>query len=98
MLLDDLDTSVLGHYIKRWTDKFPLTGEVKKGTIPLLFTKFYITSNYTPEDLWKDDPMMAAAVRRRCMMIHVYEGDDGIYSQDEDGTIIKVRELDRHQG
>lgn len=59
VLLDDLDTNVLGHYIKRWTDKFPLTGEVKKGTIPLLFTRFFITSNYTPEELWKDDLIMA---------------------------------------
>lgn len=93
VLLDDLDTHVLGHYIKKWTDKFPIKGEVKRGTIPLMFDKFFITSNYTPEELWKDDLIMAQAVRRRCMMFHVYEADEGIFIEDGDGVKDKIRDL-----
>lgn len=36
----------------------------------LVHEDFVITSNYTPEELWPNDPMMAAAVRRRCQFHH----------------------------
>ena len=71
VILDDLDTHVLGHLVKIWTDRFPITNaEIKQSTIVLFHEDFVITSNYTPEELWKDDPMMAAAIRRRCQFHH----------------------------
>lgn len=69
IILDDLDSEVLGHYIKIWTDEYPFSGETKFGHVQLIHHIFYITSNYSPEDLFKDK-IMAAAVRRRCHVIH----------------------------
>lgn len=65
VILDDLDTPVLGHYLKIWADKWKSYGEVKGGQVALRYTKFIVTSNYTPEELFKEDPVMAAAIRRR---------------------------------
>jgi len=72
-LLEDLDTDVLGHYIKIWADRYACTGEVKGGTVPLQFKTFVITSNYTPEQLFAKDPTMAAAVRRRFTFTHLID-------------------------
>lgn len=71
ILLDDLDTGVLGHYLKRWMDKWPCYGEIKGGTVALRHNLFVVTSNYTPEMLWPEDPAMAAAVSRRCIFKHM---------------------------
>lgn len=49
VILDDLDTNALGHYLKIWGDRYPCTGEVKGGQVTLVHRKIIITSNYTPE-------------------------------------------------
>lgn len=65
ILLDDFDCAVLGHYIKRWADKWPVSGEVKGSTIALAYKRFIITSNYLPSDLWSEDDAMRKAIERR---------------------------------
>jgi len=65
IILDDLDTSTLGHYIKIWADKWSCSGEVKGGKVHLRHSRFIITSNYHPDKLWADDPIMAQAISRR---------------------------------
>lgn len=67
VLLDDFDKQgvCLGHHLKIWLDKYPIRGEIKHGTVALVYTKFIITSNYQPEDLW-DDHVLCQAIRRRC--------------------------------
>ena len=70
VILDDLDTATLGHYLKIWTDKYATSGETKGGTINLQYKTLVITSNYTPDQLWPDDPIMAQAIKRRCLMNH----------------------------
>lgn len=71
VLLDDLDTGALGHYLKIWCDKYACTGEVKGGSVKLQHHYFIITSNYTPAYLWPDDMQMQQAITRRCKMIHM---------------------------
>lgn len=68
ILLDDFDTSVLGHYLKIWSDKWECSGEIKGGTVNLKHTKFIITSNYLLSELWKDDEPMRRAIERRFEM------------------------------
>jgi len=65
ILIDDLDTGVLGHHLKRWADKYGCTGETKGGTVPLQHKYFVITSNYPPAHFWPDDDVMCAAIERR---------------------------------
>lgn len=70
VLLDDLDTETLGHYLKIWADKWACTGEVKGGTVALRYKKFIVTSNYPPEHFWPADEQMQKAVRRRFKITH----------------------------
>lgn len=57
VLLDDFDHmgTGLSHLIKIWADKWAATGEVKGSQVNLRHTKFYITSQYTIEELWPGD-------------------------------------------
>lgn len=68
VLLDDIDTNCLHHYLKIWTDKYACSGEVKGGTVPLLYKYFFITSNYTIEDLFSSVPMSIEPIKRRCQV------------------------------
>lgn len=70
ILLDDLDTNVLGHYLKIWADRYACTGETKGGTINLQHDTIIITSNYSIDNLFKDDEEMARAIRRRFTVTH----------------------------
>jgi len=70
ILLDDMDTNVLGHHLKIWSDKWACTGETKGGTIPLRHKLFVVTSNYSIETLYPDDMVMQEAIARRFHVIH----------------------------
>lgn len=72
VLLDDLDTSVLGHYLKIWADKWSCTGETKGGTVQLQHKIFVVTSNYSIEELF-EDLNMREAIARRFKVIHKTE-------------------------
>lgn len=50
-------------------DQYKKFGEIKGGTVPLMYTKFIVTSNYTIEELWKDEPKMIEPIKRRCEVI-----------------------------
>jgi len=65
ILLDDMDSNVLGHYLKIWADRYSCTGETKGGTINLQHDKFIVTSNYRIQELWADDKEMQNAILRR---------------------------------
>lgn len=80
VILDDLDTDVLGHYLKIWADKYACTGETKGGTIHLRHKTFIVTSNYSPSELFKDDQMREAIERR----FDVYHKKERAYTWDFD--------------
>lgn len=69
--MDDLDSDTLGHYLKIWLDKYPKTGEVKFGTIPLNYKTFIVTSNYSIEELFANNEKMIEPIRRRCRVEHM---------------------------
>lgn len=55
MLLDDLDFeggNKLGHYLKRWSDKWQCQAECKGATLQLKHEWFVITSNYSISDIF----------------------------------------------
>lgn len=72
VIVDDLDKNhkVLGHHIKRWCDKFSFPAEKKGTTISIRPKRVIITSNYTPEEIFEDNSL-AAAIVRRCEIIKI---------------------------
>lgn len=72
ILLDDLDTDALGHHLKIWMDKWACSAETKFGKVNLRHKQFVVTSNYSPEELFKC-PIMAQAIRRRCAVYKKFE-------------------------
>lgn len=71
ILLDDLDTNTLGHYLKIWADKYACSGEIKGGTVKLRHKRFIITSNYSIKELFHDDVTMTSAIERRFKQVHM---------------------------
>jgi len=67
VILEDFDHggACLGHYLKLWADRYPVSGETKGGKVSLAYDKFIITTNYCIEDIWPDDKQMQAAIKRR---------------------------------
>ena len=42
-------------YVKIWADPYKFVGETKGGSITPCYTKLFITSNYTIDELYKED-------------------------------------------
>lgn len=74
VLIDDFDKQgiCLAHYLKIWADRYACNGEIKGAHVPLVHHKFYVTSNYSIDDLFpKDqDPQLNHAIHRRFKTIH----------------------------
>lgn len=75
VLLDDYDTHMLGHFLKRWADGYPYAPEVKGGSTQARYKKFIITSNYEPSFFWQE-PLLLEAITRRFKIIHKIKGQD----------------------
>lgn len=65
------------NHLLRWFDRYRCLVENKGGMIPLYAVNFIVTSNFTPEECFKDDdggphPQMAA-LRRRIKVTHMHE-------------------------
>lgn len=72
VLLDDFDKthSNLGHYVKTWADKYAFQAEVKGGSMEAIRPeRVYITSNYTPAEIWEEDPVLVAAIEDRFTVV-----------------------------
>lgn len=74
IILDDLDPShkCLAHHIKRWADHKPFTCDYKGSMAKVRPQAVYITSQFTIEQIWKDDPEAVEALNRRFTVKHVY--------------------------
>lgn len=68
MVIDDLDSNALGHYLKIWADHYPFMAEYKGGSRLIRPDTIIVTSNYHPDELWTDDKEMATAVKRRFVL------------------------------
>ncbi len=87
VIMDDLGREAgqrLGYHIKRWTDKWPAPGgEVKGGTVPLLFKTFVVTSQWSIADMF-DCQRDRDAITRRCVRFHV---ENFVATEDNSGAL-----------
>lgn len=73
ILLDDLDSvkgdgSGISYYLKRWADKYAVTGQIKCGFVKLQHKHLIVTSNYSIQELFNKDggnDVLVQAVERR---------------------------------
>jgi len=68
ILIDEFDGHSIGitHFLQ-WLDPYPMSVEVKGGTVSFSGTNFWITSNVDPEEWWMDaKPEHRRAFLRRC--------------------------------
>lgn len=101
VIMDDfgLGHEVLEYYVKIWADCYPFGNDVKGGTTFMRPTMIIITSNYHPSQIFKDEAVYRAVMRRykvfRCgrsgnERTRVYEELSGtIHYEDEvvDGSV-----------
>lgn len=72
VIIDDLDSSCLNHYLKIWADSYHTAGELKGSYAPLQYEWLIVTSNYTVEEIIMSDSrreimdteLLAALTRR----------------------------------
>lgn len=78
ILLDDYGKKSTCQWdlMKRWMDRYDVTGERKGGNVQLSHDVFVITSNYTPEEIFANDPAMLQAVLRRCVVHNMNESQE----------------------
>lgn len=67
VIIDDFDKihNVLGHHLKRWGDRYAFPAEHKGHTFSIRPKKVIVTSNYTPDQIWGEDPVLCQAIKRR---------------------------------
>lgn len=67
LLLDDFDPSrkELGHHLKIWADHYPFYAEIKNGGKMVRPKRVVITSQYSPEMIYGDQPEVLDAIKRR---------------------------------
>jgi len=73
VLFDDYRGGHSHTQLLQWLDRYDSRGEVKGGSVPMLFTHAVITSNYRPEEWEGWDRRLGALLRRVTNVTHVTE-------------------------
>lgn len=72
VLLDDMDSPLLAHHLKIWSDRYPCSGEIKGGSVQLQHDFIIVTSNFTIAELFKDSPSETVdALKRRFHEVYI---------------------------
>ena len=65
VLIEDFDMVVLGSLLKIWADRYSFIAEIKGCELWIRPKRIIVTSNYTIEELFHQDPKLVAALTRR---------------------------------
>lgn len=73
IVIDDWELShhVLGHHLKIWGDKYYFGAEVKGGMRNIRPLMIIVTSNYSIDRVWEEDPEMRNAIKRRYKSVNI---------------------------
>ena len=73
VIMDDvgMDHKCLGQQLKLWGDRYGVILETKGGAVSNNFDTIVVTSQYTIEQIWHDDPKTIEAITRRYKVIHM---------------------------
>lgn len=84
VLIEDIGVEngkALSHHIKIWADRYSFLAEYKGLVRKIRPQLILVTSNYRPEDIWKDNPEDLEAVKRRFKVIRVEK--DYVYPEED---------------
>lgn len=77
-IIDDLGPKGIDiNHLLRWFDRYKCTVETKGDMVPLYVTKFIVTSNFSPEEVYKNEDdcsiphVQMPALRRRMKVTHM---------------------------
>ncbi|AUM61886.1 Rep [uncultured virus] len=73
VVIDDLDTthSFMSYELKKLADRYCYMVEVKNASMYIRPKRVVVTSQYTIEQIWKDDPETVKALKRRFRIVEV---------------------------
>lgn len=85
VLIDDFDKfhKVLGHYLKRWADRYSFPAEQKGTTTQIRPEKIVVTSNYSIEEIFFEDEALVKALKRRFVEIHMVQPFPAVVAPDQ---------------
>lgn len=70
VIIDDLDSDHLAHFLKIWADRYAFRGEIKGTSRCMRPENIVVTSNYSIRELFKDE-QLRLALERRFKVIHI---------------------------
>jgi len=73
VIIDDFDPNhaCLGHFLKRWADRYSFVAEVKGGAMNIRPKWIVVTSQYSIEECFPNDFATQDAIRRRFKVTHL---------------------------
>lgn len=76
VIIDDFGPKGISiNHLLRWFDRYKCYVETKGDIVPLYATRFIVTSNFRPDDIFKEDDgsphLQLPALRRRIHVIHM---------------------------
>lgn len=73
VIMDEIELEhgkFIGHFLKIWGDRYPFKAEVKGGGKNIRPLRIVVTSNYTIDEVFAHDTMLAKAIKRRFKSKH----------------------------
>ena len=105
ILIDDFDHNGYhcGHLLKIWGDRYSFIGEAKGTTIKPEYTHFFITSQYSPEQIWdsdyhgnKRDAEMVEAIKRRFTICTIENDHDLVLVHQSTDKNVEDSDINRY--